>query len=76
MSANTKPPASGSERYVNGRPMFWRGHRVERRQVAGTSNYSYRTLCGSEAPHAYLSCGDDPLTCMECALTLDAEKLP
>ena len=65
------------ERTVNGREMYWRGHRVERRRVAGTSNYSYRTICGAEAPSAYLACGfDDPITCMECALLLDAEKLP
>ena len=62
-------------RYVNGRPMFWRGHRVERQEMIGTSNYSYRTICGSEAPHAYLAC-DDQTTCLECALILDAERLP
>ena len=63
-----------SERYVNGRPMYWRGHRVERTQAAGTSNYSYRTICGAEAPSAYLACIDDPLTCLECALAARCGK--
>jgi len=68
-------PIHQRERYVNGRPMFWRGHRVERREMMGTSNYSYWTICGVEVPHAYLS-RDNQIDCMECALILDAEKLP
>jgi hypothetical protein len=52
--------------------MVWRGHRVERSGEEGT--YRYRTICGFEAPLAYLSC-DDSFDCMECALILDQERL-
>ncbi len=53
--------------------MVWRGHRVERSGGAGT--FCYRTVCGIDAPMAYLSC-DHSFTCMDCALILDEEKLP
>lgn len=62
-----------TDRTIYGRPMIWRGHRVERSGEPGA--YRYRTLCGIDAPSAYLSCRDDETTCMECALILDAEIL-
>lgn len=71
-----RQPTVRTIRYVNGRPMFWRGHRVESTLADGSDTYSYRTICGEDAPLGYLSCGDDSLTCMACALALDREKLP
>jgi len=58
--------------YIGGRPIIWRGHQCER-----LVNGRHRTLCGLDVPKdgGYLSCDQGAVTCMSCALALDAEML-
>lgn len=59
-------------RSIGGRPLIHRGHQVEKDETG-----TLKALCtGESVPSAYLACeGDAAITCMDCALALDQEKL-
>lgn len=63
-------------RTIDRKMIFWRGHRCEGSEAHPGIRLLW-TLCGHDVPAdaAHLSDNEGELTCINCGLHLDAEKL-
>lgn len=70
----TKAAGDDGFRTINGKMIFWKGHRCVGSDVHPGVRLIW-TCCGKDVPAdaAYLSEREDGLTCMECALALDEQ---